>query len=507
MTENLETYHMKHETLREVFQVSSFKLCKNFFIAATLFFLGIFVPVTVRAASLYISPASGNFSVGSNFTVTVRTDSQGAAINTAEANIAFSADTLELVRVEASPTFYLQAPSSPAKGNGTAYFGGGLPSPGYIGGNGVVGTMTFRAIKEGTAAVSISSGKVLLNDGLGTEALSAAAGARYTVAKVPPPQPDESADLESPLVSSSSHPDVNSWYKEKTAVLSWSRPSGAYGFSFELSQDAETIPDNVLDTTITTTKTYADLADGIWYFHIKSRAQAPGSAFGQVSHFRIQIKTKPPPPPKIRLEEGVELAAVPGRLTIAIDTDDPLIDRYEVYVDEELVAVIPHNPYTLENLPPGPRVIRVVAIDKAGNTSEALLPVIVTAAPPALGFLAQSFTLPTYILILLNLLVVILLAVILRLALRRRALRDNLDEGISKLQKDVDKDLDKLKMQINRKLTRLLKKYGGDLSAEDLQSAETIKEGIAEAEEKIDTELTNLSEIKRQNKKSRKTAA
>src|ERR1700682_3863786 len=93
----------------------------------------ILFPRLALAATEYFTPSSGNFAVGTTFHVSVQVNTQGAAVNTAEANISFSTSTLQLVSVRQGSTFYLTSPGSPAKGSGTVYFGGGLPTPGYTG--------------------------------------------------------------------------------------------------------------------------------------------------------------------------------------------------------------------------------------------------------------------------------------------------------------------------------------------------------------------------------------
>lgn len=472
------------------------KHCSKFQVLCfvALFFLGLFgLVISVRAASLYISPASGSFGVGSTFTVTVRTDTQGQSINTTEASISFSTDTLQLVRVTASPTFYLQAPGSPAQGNGTAYFGGGLPTPGYTGGNGVVGSMTFRALREGPATVSVTSGRVLLNDGQGTDALTGTAGARYTI--VPPP-------VGAPEVSSTSHPDEERWYSLKDLALSWSRPEGAYGFSFELDQNPDTVPDNTLDTTVTTTKTYPGLADGIWYFHVKARRQAGGAGFGNTVHFRVQIDTEPPKLFDIKLVGQADLNDVTRTPTITFAAEDPGgsgIDHYDVQIDNEAPQANATSPYTFSKLEAGPHLILVTVFDKAGNSRKSQLPIIVTAPPPPVGFLARTFELPFYVLVVINLIILLLLVIILWLLLHRRRKPDNVDKKILELQNEVDKSLDHLKKHINKKLLRLLEK-SGDVSNTDILTTTAIKGDIGEAKEKIDSELTKLSEAKRARK-------
>jgi hypothetical protein len=86
--------------------------------------LGWFVPALVFASTLYFSPSSGSFGVGSTFTVTLKTNTQNQAVNSAEARVAYSQDTLELIKVSAGGTFSLQTPGSPGKSGGEAFFQG-----------------------------------------------------------------------------------------------------------------------------------------------------------------------------------------------------------------------------------------------------------------------------------------------------------------------------------------------------------------------------------------------
>jgi len=163
------------------------------------------LPKFTKAATLFLSPQTGSFSVGQTITVTVRTNTHGQDVNTAEANISYSIDTLTLTKVTQGSTFYLPAPGSPSKGAGTAYVGGGLPTPGYNGGSGLIGTLTFTAKAAGTANVTISSGKVLLNDGFGTDAYTGNTNSTFTITPAtakptptPTPSPEPTATPQPP---------------------------------------------------------------------------------------------------------------------------------------------------------------------------------------------------------------------------------------------------------------------------------------------------------------------
>ncbi|MBX4186997.1 MAG: cohesin domain-containing protein, partial [Candidatus Doudnabacteria bacterium] len=179
---------------------------------------------SAEASTMALNPGSGSFALGATFKVTILIDTQGDAVNTGEASVTYS-NNLELVSVNQGSTFYLPSLNSPSKGTTTAYFAGGLPTPGYSGRQGSLGIMVFRGKALGTATVTITRGKALLNDGNGTNSLTLPTSgitAKFNI--VPPP-------LSAPVISSTTHPDQNAWYAQDDVDLSWDRPEGAYGFS------------------------------------------------------------------------------------------------------------------------------------------------------------------------------------------------------------------------------------------------------------------------------------
>ncbi len=416
-----------------------------------LFFVIAFfiAPKIASAATLYLNPSSGSHGVGSTFIVTIQTNTQGVAVNTAEARISYSTNTLEIVSVRQGSNFYLASPGSPQRGSGTIYFGGGLPNPGYTGPNGSLGIITFRAIAEGTATVSVDSGQVLLNDGLGTNALTSSSGARFTIG--PPP-------VGGVIVTSTTHPQSDSWYSKKTVDFSWNRPNNAYGFSFDFNQIPDTVPDQILDTTITTTKSYSDLTDGVWYFHIRARPQSPTSSFGLTTHFKIQIDTVAPAAFNISVAES----------TLTFEATDELsgVDHYEVSADGKKVEG-DKSPVTVFGLKDGTHQIVVSAIDKAGNRKDSTTTMEVHGV--TIGFFERSLQIPVYLILLLNILILILIAIVLWLLLRKKHSRSASNE-ISKLQAEIDelkreyaeeanlkKKIRKTKKDIESKLTKIRK--------------------------------------------------
>lgn len=431
------------------------------------------------AASVYVSPGSGSYSVGSTIKVTVRTNTDGQAVNSVEASIGYSSDTLEVVSVAAGSSFPMQTPGSPSHSGGRVFLSGGVPSPGYTGGSGNVGTITFRAKAVGEATVSVLSAKTLLNDGQGTNAFSGSSGARFTI--TPPP-------LAGPTVTSSTHPNPESWYSNKDVTLSWSRPGNATGYSFDFNQDAATIPNDTVDSP-ETSKTYTGVSDGVWYFHIKARSQTGG--FGATTHFAVRIDTQVPQPFELHLVGQTDVQDVAPTPTVefnAIDAGSG-IDKYDAYVDGKLVAEKVASPYTYEKLEGGPHVLKIVATDKAGNAIKSELSIIVTAPQAVVAQMGSIFErtiqMPVLILVGMNLLIIVLLIIIIILLWRRKKQQPEAID-LSEIQKQLNNNLDELKQHLNTEL----QKYTECLTpAGELKVREKIKNQIKKTEAKFDKEL------------------
>lgn len=154
-------------------------------IVCALFVIGLTLPLAAWAATVFLNPAIEEHSLGDTFTTQVRIDTEGEVINTVETHLVFSQDVLEVVSLEKENSILSLWIGDPAYLNAEGFisFIGGLPTPGYQGKDGLIGTITFKVKGEGKAGVSFeeSSSRVLLNDGFGTEALLKTKGAVYTL--------------------------------------------------------------------------------------------------------------------------------------------------------------------------------------------------------------------------------------------------------------------------------------------------------------------------------------
>lgn len=449
---------------------------KKYLVVALALFGFFVLPEISQAATLYLNPSSGNFGVGSTITVSVRTNTQGQAVNTAEANISYSTDTLELVRATQGATFYLPSPGSPTRGNGTAYFGGGLPNPGYNGSGGTLGTLTFRAKAVGSATINVTNGKVLLNDGNGTDALQGTTTARFNI--TPPP-------VGAVTVSSSTHADTTKWYQARKADLTWNRPNGVYGYSFELNQDPNSVPDDTLDTTVTSNKSYDNLKDGTWFFHIKGRGQTTG--FGSTTHFAVNVDTVAP----LSFEAKVSNDNTEKpQIEFATTDETSGIERYQISVDGKPIEENAQSPYTL-NTSGGDHKVTIIAYDKAGNAQASEVPVNVKGAP-GLNLLTSNFSLPAYVLMIFGLLILILLMLNVWL-LARGGVRSYGSDPANRLQSEIDEMLEKLRLDIDKRLLSLSSESTDNIFEKETKVAKAVSSDISKARRKIDTKIERAS--------------
>lgn len=357
---------------------SSKKLTWLFFGAALFLAFG-FRATAVQAASLYLSPSSAEYNVGRTFFLTVGVSSASQAVNAISASISFSTDKLEVTEVSKSGTvmgLWVKEPSF-SNASGMVNFEGIILNPGFTGNAGKLVVIGFKTKAAGTATVTVSSGSILANDGLGTNITSGLGkftatikgeAAGTTPTPTPPPvTPPVSGVPQSPTVQSSTHPDSNAWYGQNTADLQWSLVKGVTAVSVFVDQRPETTPSPTADGLFDSYST-KPLADGVWYFHIRVKNAAGWSPAG---HYRMQIDTAPPENLQIKFVNGNETTDPQPKVEF-LSTDLSGIDHYEVKAgDGETLKVTAKdligNYYILPVQQPGTRRLLVTAVDRAGN--------------------------------------------------------------------------------------------------------------------------------------------
>ena len=100
---------------------------------------------------------------------------------------------------------------------------------------------------------------------------------------------------QAPLIASATHPSEGDWYDSSTVLFSWSQPVGdpavVTGYHWYLDRYPDTIPPTY-KSELTTTYSYHNLDDGIWYLHV--RAKGEGDVWGETAHRAIKLDTQPP---------------------------------------------------------------------------------------------------------------------------------------------------------------------------------------------------------------------
>lgn len=320
------------------------------------------LPALAGDARLFLSPSSGIKYVGSTFTVSVKVNSGSHTTNAYKAVVKFPTSLLTATGASVGSSICtIQIPPSPSYNNSTGTVNFECGHPGYFSGSsGTIGVITFYAKAAGTANLSFSTANIKAADGSGTEVLGSTGGASFTLQPAP---------LAGPIVSSTTHPNQNSWYPERTATLSWTKPAGADGFSYVFDNKSGTIPDDVSEGTASAGDFTAG-SDGIHYLHIKAH---DSNGWGSTTHFRVQIDTTLPDPFEVTSEPPAEnVTAAPLIIAKAVDRPSG-IDHYEISLDGEGFAPVPGMPYQYGRIAEGTHTITVRAVDKAGNYRDSSL--------------------------------------------------------------------------------------------------------------------------------------
>jgi len=160
---------------------------KNKILTILFIALCLFVPYSkINAATLSLSSNNLNISVGDTVIVKVGVDTLGKTINNAEGTISFQQDMLKVISISKNSSIFSLWVVEPSFNNitGKVTWNGGLPTPGFVGANGSIISITFRAVKKGTAPLSFTSGVVRENDGFGTDITGNLGGVVFSIKNV-----------------------------------------------------------------------------------------------------------------------------------------------------------------------------------------------------------------------------------------------------------------------------------------------------------------------------------
>jgi hypothetical protein len=373
----------------------------KYLLIVDIVFLFFICTASAEAATLRLTPGTGVYTTGSNFTVTVMVDSAGKPINAAEGTISFNPKEVSVVSVSRASSIFSLWVTEPTFSNsaGTISFSGGSPA-GYTGGAGTVMSVTLRASTAGAPRLNFTQGSVLANDGKGTNVLTNMSSGSYTIgAATAAPTPEvieyvaPANTPPAPVVRSSTHDNERAWHTAKEAVLSWELPAGVTAVRTLLDDRSGTIPTKVYEEPLRTL-TLSDLPEGVSYFHIQFKNE---EGWGKVTHYRLAVDSEKPRAFTIALPPDADLSNAQQTLLLMATDTASKVKRFQVkidnepayeYLDEESTGKI-----QLPVLTPGYHAVVIEAFDEAGNgiigsfsfTTEAFDPPVFTEYPRELG--------------------------------------------------------------------------------------------------------------------------
>jgi chitodextrinase len=133
-------------------------------------------------ATLALSPASGNVSLGSTVTVTVQENSGTVAANSVEADLTYDQTKLQYVTTVVDPAFDIVGPHT----GGAGAVSMGVASSVALTGQHAVAVVTFTAIGSGSTSLAFATSSGI-SDTNQTPILGSSTGATYTIADTAAP--------------------------------------------------------------------------------------------------------------------------------------------------------------------------------------------------------------------------------------------------------------------------------------------------------------------------------
>jgi len=327
------------------------------------------IPLFAQGARLYLEPANGQYHRGDTFIAEVKLDTESEEINTAQVNLTFPQNLLEVVDFSEGNSILTLWAEEPKIQQGKISFVGGIPQ-GFKGEGSLI-KISFSGKEIGKEDIAFGEdSKVLLNDGKGTPAKLSFREGSYEITEKP---------KELPVISSGTHPDQNKWYKFTTLHLHWDLIEGAE-YSYLLGRDPISEPDETPDRPKGELIWMGDMeydlekeGDGIYYFSLRQKLSGRDWS-KDISRFRVIIDTAPPE--EFEPQIGQDPTVFGGKYFLSFAAQDKTsgVDRYEVAETPRILSRFIKNekwktaesPYLLEDQQLRSK-ISVKAIDKAGN--------------------------------------------------------------------------------------------------------------------------------------------
>jgi len=328
---------------------------KIFFISITLLFF--FISSPAFAARLYLFPQLAEIYKGDSFIAEVRLDTEGETINVIDTQINFTPGILEVLEFNTGGGIFSLFSAGPDITSSAIRLQGAAPFG--FNGNGLLGTINFRASSIGEAIVGFhNESKILLHDGKGTPTEVTLQNAQYRVIDRPQGLVE---------ITSKDFQDENKWYNHPAARMNWPHKEGAT-YSYIVTRNPFEEPDEIADEPQENLKLIIE-DNGIFYFRLR---ECINGVCGPTATYKILKDTEQPEPFDIFIARDASIFE--GKKFLSFSTTDSIsgIDYYEV--NEGTGWKGTESPYVLENQDfLGSRKVGVRAVDRANNMVEAEL--------------------------------------------------------------------------------------------------------------------------------------
>lgn len=211
--------------------------------------------------------------------------------------------------------------------------------------------------------------------------------AQTTQVVAPTYTPTSDGTPAAPVVQSATYPDETKWYNSINGRFTWDIPDGVTRAAVEMATSTTGEPTDTYPATKTDLYVSPDmLQNGLQYVSVQFKND---TGWGDITFRPLLIDTIPPKPFVIKVEK-------PEKNTFPVlhfQTSDSLsgIDHYELYVPhKEVLTFSPEEAkagYQLKELEDDVYIIRVTAVDAAGNKRDNTVPVVIQAGwvPPQEG--------------------------------------------------------------------------------------------------------------------------
>ncbi|KKW37040.1 MAG: hypothetical protein UY81_C0006G0014 [Candidatus Giovannonibacteria bacterium GW2011_GWA2_53_7] len=374
-----------------------------------LFFFFSFAQVVYATdATLFLSPVTGTFVIGDTFSVQVMVASDGVNLNAVEGKITFDSEMLEIMSATTSDSALTSwaIPPTIDSQKGELSWSGIVPR-GITGERLLLFQFEVKGRRAGEAPLRFTTGAaVLAADGNGTNVLTSMNGGVYVITpKEVLPQTSSGGSAFSTSetsggevlgaatgtthITSTTHPDPERWYTERTGIFAWEVPLGVVAVHTGFDNKSTGAPFREYRPAIKE-KTIKDIFDGVQYFHL-SREYENGET--DIEHRRVAVDATPPAGLSATIISRDDATDPTVSFLVAATDTVSGIDHFTFALDDAS-PVEWHDDgthrYALSRVSPGQHVLHGVAYDQAGNITSIDENFSVDALPPPEVILSKT---------------------------------------------------------------------------------------------------------------------